>query len=307
MKHYLCFDVGGTAVKYGVLDESGSILQQGDFKTPLENCRETVPEAMRVLCGQLRDTFPLAAIGISTAGQVELDGSGVRYAVDNLHNYYPTPFRKILESATGLPTVVENDVNAAALGEAWLGAGKGRESFLCLTIGTGVGGAIYANGQLLKGVFGGAGEFGHMTIHFEGRPCSCGQRGCLETYASHAALLRDFHAASGKSVDGKTFFTLLRSGDQEAIAVFEAFTSYLAAGLAGLVHTLDPGLIILGGAISKESTFLAKAVEEALGRHAMPSYMDHTSVVTAAFSNDAGILGACYVAKAYEAAQRGGI
>lgn len=299
MNNYLCFDVGGTSVKYGVIKETGEKLHSGQFVTPSENCRETVPSAMVEVYEQLKRQYSPVAMGISSAGQIEPDGSGVRYAVDNLKDYYPAKFRQIIETRTGLPTIVENDVNAAALGEYWLGAAKGRESFLCVTIGTGIGGAVFMNGSLIKGAYGGAGELGHMTIKFDGRPCSCGQQGCLEVYASHRALLRDFKEASGKDVDGKEFFKIIKAGDPTAEKVFSQFTDYLAVGFAGLVHTLDPGLIIIGGAISKEGAFLSGAIESALDRYAMPSYMEHTQVIPAALANDAGILGACYVAIQY--------
>ena len=299
MDTYLCFDVGGTSIKYGVIDERGHVLEKEQFKTPAERCRETIPAAIIALYNELKNNYILAGIGISTAGQVELDGSGVRYAIETIKDYYPTKFREILEQETGLPTAVENDVNAAALGEYWQGAAKGQDQFLCLTIGTGIGGAVFANGKLQKGVFGAAGEFGHITIKYGDRPCVCGQSGCLETYASHSALLRDYREQSGMDISGKAFFDLVRAGDPEAMHVFSHFTDHLAVGLASLVHTLDPGLIVIGGGISKEGVFLAEAIEEALRKHAMPSYMDHTHVVTASLENDAGILGACYAVRQY--------
>jgi glucokinase len=295
MEQYLCFDIGGTGIKYGVLDARGAILHRGKRTTPRENCSVTIPALLMQVFAELKQSCQISGIGISTAGQVEADGSGIHYAVDTLPGYTGTPLRRLMRESTSLPCVVENDVNAAGLGELWKGAARGCSEFLCVALGTGIGGAIFANGSLVRGSGGGAGEFGHMTLIPGGRLCTCGREGCYEQYASTKALLLDYFERTGERIDGKQFFSRMNGGEAIAAEVFRGFARHVAMGLAMLVYTLDPGLIVLGGGISGQGTLLTGAVYEEMEKLVMPSFFKRVRVVPAALANDAALLGICYL------------
>ena len=193
-----------------------------------------------------------------------------------------------------MPVAVENDVNAAALGEAHFGAGRGCQHFLCLTYGTGIGGAAILNGELYTGFHGAAGEFGHIVTHAGGRKCTCGGEGCYETYASTRALTREAESLLGHPVNGRELFALLHHGNQAIVQLVDSWIGEIAIGLAGLAYSLDPGRIVLGGGIMKEP-YLLPRLKQALDARLMPSYRD-IALVPAQLGNTAGLMGAYWAA-----------
>ena len=188
-----------------------------------------------------------------------------------------------------MPVAVENDVNAAALGEAHFGAGRGCQHFLCLTYGTGIGGAAILNGELYTGFHGAAGEFGHIVTHAGGRKCTCGGEGCYETYASTRALTREAESLLGHPVNGRELFALLHHGNQAIVQLVDSWIGEIAIGLAGLAYSLDPERIVLGGGIMKEP-YLLPRLKQALDARLMPSYRD-IALVPAQLGNTAGLMG----------------
>ncbi|WP_432663473.1 ROK family protein [Wukongibacter baidiensis] len=299
MKSVACFDVGGTFIKCGVVDERGEILLKSKIKTPKENCKDTIPKIMVEKINEFSKKYQIKSVGISTAGKVDSEKGEIVFSSDNLPGYTGAKLSEKIKKQTGLDCFVENDVNAAALAESWMGAAKGLKTFFCLTLGTGVGGAIVINGELYKGVMGGSGEIGHMIINEQGESCSCGSKGCFERYSATSALIRGYSRISGipkEDITGREVFDRIMSCDKLAIKSYKEFLDHLVTGLVNITHIFDPGLIVVGGGISDQGEPFFKDLNELFKRRVMPSYGEYTRVVKAELGNDAGLLGACYVA-----------
>lgn len=302
MKKVACFDVGGTFIKYGVVNEEGEILTKSKLHTPKKNCKKEIPEIIIQEIEKLSNHHNINSVGISTAGKVDSASGEIIFASENLPGYSGTKLSKKIKNNTGLECFVENDVNSAALAESWRGAGKELSTFVCLTLGTGVGGAIIINNKLYKGVMGGAGEIGHMVINETGDNCNCGSKGCFERYASTSALVRSYSIKSGvpkEDLSGKDIFDKIENGDKLAIEVYKEFLSHIVTGLVNITHIFDPGLIVLGGGISAQGKSFFNDLNELFKERVMPSYGEYTKIVQAQLENDAGILGACYIALNY--------
>lgn len=298
MKKVVCFDVGGTFIKYGVVNEEGDILFKSKLHTPKENCKRTIPEIMIQKINGLKKEYNIYSVGISTAGKVDSERGEIIFASENLPKYTGAKLSQEVKNYTGLDCFVENDVNSAALAERWKGAAKGLSTFVCLTLGTGVGGAIVVNGKLYKGVMGGSGEIGHMIINEDGDNCNCGSKGCFERYASTAALIRSYSMISGipeEKVSGEDIFMKIIAGDKQAINAYKKFLNHIVTGLISITHIFDPGLIVLGGGISAQGNSFFQDLNELFKRRVMPSYGEYTKIVKAELGNDAGLLGACYI------------
>lgn len=298
MGNSICFDIGGTFVKYGIIDDEGNILVKNKFPSPENDCKNRIPEQLVERIRELEGIYDFSSIGISTAGQVDSKEGVIVYATENLPGYTGTRLSEVLTSRTGLRCCVENDVNAAALGEMWKGAGAYADTFLCLTLGTGIGGAIIINRRLYKGAGGGAGEFGHMILRQGDRPCNCGMVGCYERYASTSAFIRNYKAGTGgngNDISGEMILEEVRKGNKPAVEIYDRFLEDVTAGLASLTHIFDPGLIIVGGGISAQGKPFFDELNRRLKKMVMHSYADHTTIVQAALQNDAGLLGAKYL------------
>jgi len=285
----LCFDIGGTNLKYAKI-ENGVILERGQQKTPKVNCRETVPAEIIGLVKKFGGR-EISGLGIASAGQIDCEKGRVIHATRNLPDYTGCELKQIVETETGLPCTVENDANAAALGEMRMGVAANDENFVMLTLGTGIGGAFVVNRQLFRGNAGIAGEVGHIVIEKNGRPCNCGGNGCLEQYASISALLRDYKEVSGRELNGYKIMRLIMEKDEQAMQVFSSYINSLAKGITTLIHFLDPGLVIIGGGFSREGKRLINPLRKRVREIAMPSISDHTRILSAELHNDAALIG----------------
>lgn len=285
-------DIGGTNIKYGFLPAGVQTLQ--NVNEAPTNAHLGGAALMETVQALLHTLPAFDRIGVSTCGQVDRKTGGIRYATDNVPCYTGTPVRTLLEDAFGVPVAVENDVNAAALGEAHFGAGRGCQSFLCLTYGTGIGGAAILNGALYTGFHGTAGEFGHIVTHAGGNRCTCGGEGCYETYASTRALTKSAETLLGHPVNGRELFELLGLGNRDVAKLIDCWIDEIAIGLAGLVYSFDPERILLGGGIMKEP-YLLPRLKAALDARLMPSYRD-VILMPAQLGNTAGLMGAYWSA-----------
>ena len=295
MPSVIAMDVGGTAVKYALVDQDGGISCLGSMDTRAQEGGEALMarmlEQMRLL---ERGRDDVIGVAVSTAGQVSRDHASVVYAA-NLPGWTGMPIARRVRQHTGHPCVVENDVNAAALGERWLGAAQDCRALLMLTLGTGVGGALIVSGQLITGATGAAGEFGHLCLYPNGLPCDCGRRGCFERYASTSALkartlaLPEGHVARGEV---KALFDACRAGDRAARGILDNWLEDLAQGLASLVHCFNPDVLLLGGGVSAQGEYLSELVCEKLKHKVIPSFLVGLEVKTAQLGNRAGLLGA---------------
>jgi glucokinase len=298
-------DIGGTKIAAGVVTADGHIVERALVPTPMDDERATVAAMLRVIA-ELRARHPgVEAIGVGAAGLVEWPGGRVRWAPHNA--YRQLSLRRLLYEATGLPTVVDNDANAAAWAEARFGAGLGSEHMVLLTVGTGIGGGLVLGGQVYRGSAGLGAEVGHMIVDPDGDPCACGNVGCLETVASGGALGRTGReaaqadpggrlaqlAGAPEKVTGEVVFHAAREGDPAACALFERLGFWLGVGIASLVNLFDPELVVIGGGLVATGDLLLVPARASLERYAFGlEHRELPPVVPARLGSEAGLVGA---------------
>lgn len=287
----LSIDIGGTAIKSAVTDEHGHVFDYKETDTEAKNGGPFVVERALEIARGYND-FEL--IGISTTGQVDPREGSIVFANENIPNYTGMNLKKIFEEEFNTATFVENDVNAAAIGETQYGAGRDYTNMLCITYGTGIGGAIVINRKLYRGTRGLAGEFGHIITHPHGKNCACGQEGCYEQYASTTALVREAKRLDPKLVNGRAIFDEWHMGNDEIKSIVDSWIDELTVGLVSLIHIFNPDGIVLGGGILAES-YIENEINKRIYRRVMPSYKKF-KVVKAELKNTAGLLGAAYSA-----------
>ncbi|MDR1630904.1 MAG: ROK family protein [Oscillospiraceae bacterium] len=303
-------DLGGTNIVAGVVDEDYRIIGRAKTKTKAPRpAAEIMDDIAKVVFAAAKDANismdEVASVGMGTPGTVN-KGTGVIEYANNLA-FQKVPAQKMLEERIGKPIFLENDANAAALGEAVAGAGKGTKDFIAITLGTGVGGGIVIDNKLLVGMNYAAGELGHHVIVFNGEPCSCGRRGCWESYASATALVRQTKEAMKRhpeskmweiaitldSVNGRTSFDAMRAGDEAAKEVVDAYINYVACGIINLVNALQPEMICVGGGIGHEGENLLEPLRKAVEKERYSIYAQkQTKICPAVLGNDAGVIGA---------------
>lgn len=285
----LAFDIGGTEIKYALCDESFNLTDKKSIPT---NAHEGGKRIVERVVEIAKNIDAVDRIGISTAGQVDSIKGEIIFATDSIPGYTGTKIKEIVETATGIPTAVENDVNSAAIGEAIFGAAKGYGSFICLTYGTGIGGAVYLDGRLFTGNSFSAGEFGHIVTHANGKQCTCGGCGCYEAYASASALVNSVKNKLGISMNGREIFENFEN--PEIRCIIDEWIDEIVTGIKGLVYIFNPELIVAGGGIMNE-TYITDEINARLQKELMPSFRN-VKVVKALMGNDANKLGAAYLA-----------
>ena len=311
--YYIGVDLGGTNIAAGVVDEQGKILKQGSTPTMNERHYSEIVRDMAELCKKITEEAGLnmsdiQGIGIGCPGSIDNKTGMVVYA-NNLKMDH-TPLAKELKKYIDLPVNVENDANAAAMGE-YVVNGGGVDSFVFITLGTGVGGGVVINGKLYRGFNGVGAELGHVTLVHDGIPCTCGNHGCWEAYASVTALIRqtkeamekhpdslmcEFAEKEGK-VSGRTAFEAAKKGDPAAQEVVDQYVRYVADGLVGVVNTFQPERLVIGGGISKEGDYLLNPIKEYVKKYDYNKYMPRTEISIATLFNEAGIIGAALSVK----------
>lgn len=291
----LSMDIGGTAVKLGLVDEEGRIHGKREasvhfdgYKTPI------LTTAIREARAFLRErNIPIEGIGVSATGQIDTRERTVVGTNGKIPGYEGTQIGRELEEAFGLPVTALNDANAAALGECFAGRAKGMEDVVMLTLGTGVGGGVIIGGKIYGGMRGIAGELGHFTLYQDGEPCACGKRGCYENYASATALVRAAQrAAEETDMDGRTVFGRAAQGDARMLGVISRWLDDVAAGITGLVHIFNPRMVLIGGGISAQEKLLIEPLRQRVLSQVMPRFAQGLCLERASLSNDAGLIGA---------------
>lgn len=304
MKYCFGVDIGGTTVKIGLFKTDGELVDKWEIKTHTENQGEAVlPDIAVSLKEKMQeremDTAQVSGIGIGLPAPV--DENGIVKNSANIGWGYKEVTRE-MEELTGMKVASGNDANVAALGEMWLGAGRGHKNLIMVTLGTGVGGGIIVNGQPLIGAHGAGGEIGHLCMNYEeSEACGCGNKGCLEMYASATGVVRlagrrlgaDDSPSSLREgeLSAKAVFDALKEGDQVAGEIVEEFASYLGHGLANIAAVTDPSVIVIGGGVSKAGSILLGYIEKYFQEKAFFANKD-TKFVLAELGNDAGICGA---------------
>ena len=291
----LSIDVGGTAVKMGLVDESGAVHARHEASVCFDGYQTPIlTTVIREAEAFLRQTHAqVAGVGVSATGQVD-DRAGVVIGTNGkIPGYEGSRIKEDMEAHFHLPVWVLNDANAAALGECFAGAARGRRHVLMLTLGTGVGGGVVLNGELYGGARGIAGELGHFTLYQDGAPCPCGKRGWLEHYAATTALVRRAQEATGETqLNGRIVFGRAQQGDAAMLGVLRAWIDDIAAGVTGLVHIFNPEMVLIGGGVSAQEELLMKPLRQRVLGGVMPRFAEGLTVERATLGNDAGMIGA---------------
>lgn len=290
----IAIDIGGTEIKYGLVSLRGEVIFSSSLLTEASKGVEQLLEKIFKIVEELKSEKVLG-IAVSATGQIDGAIGKVVGGIDLIPGWIGTNLVEILEKKYELPAILENDVNCAALGEMWMGAAKGKENFLCLTIGTGIGGGVVLKGELLRGENSVAAEFGHIQIVKNGVQCGCGNRGCYQSYASTTALLELAEEKIGKKLNGKEIFDEVHKNNIEYKEIVDEWADYFTDGLATLIYIFNPSLIVIGGGVSKQGDFLKNIFEKSLEKKVMKNYLEILEIKMAERGNDAGMLGAAHL------------
>jgi glucokinase len=316
MKKLIGIDLGGTTVKFAILTEEGEVQQKWSIETDIQNeGKNIVPNIIESIKHRL-DLYGLSAddilgIGMGSPGTVDR-AQGTVIGAYNLNWSTLQQVKQQIEEGTGIPFSIDNDANVAALGERWKGAGEDGADVVFVTLGTGVGGGIIADGNLIHGKVGAGGEIGHVVVEPNGYQCTCGNQGCLETVASATGvvrLARDFSEKyageselkwlidDGQEVTAKTVFDQAKKEDKLALIVVDKFYYYLGLACGNIGNILNPETIVVGGGVSAAGDMLLKGVEEYFQKFAFPTVRTSTKLKLAQLGNDAGVIGAASLVK----------
>ncbi|UFR17299.1 ROK family glucokinase [Streptococcus equi subsp. zooepidemicus] len=312
-------DLGGTTIKFGILTSEGDVQEKWAIETNvLEDGKHIVPDIVASLkhrldlYGLTKDDF--IGIGMGSPGAVNRTDHTVTGAF-NLNWRGTQEVGSVIERELGIPFAIDNDANVAALGERWVGAGDNNPDVVFMTLGTGVGGGIIADGNLIHGVAGAGGEIGHMIVEpLKGFACTCGSQGCLETVASAtgvvkvARLLAEAYEGdsrikaaidNGEAVSSKDIFVAAEAGDAFANSVVEKVSYYLGLAAANISNILNPDSVVIGGGVSAAGEFLRSRVEKYFMTFTFPQVRQSTKIKIAELGNDAGIIGAASLARQF--------
>ncbi len=315
MMKYIGVDVGGTSVKAGVVDEAGHILVKGSTPTLAKRSYEWVIKDIADLCLRVmrQAEVPLeeiAAIGVGVPGICDMR-TGIIPFCTNL-GWHEVPFVSELQKHIDKPVFVENDATVAGYAESVAGVSAGTHSSVFITLGTGVGGGTIINGRPYSGAHGIGSEIGHMILRMDGEPCTCGNEGCFERYASATAIIREAKRAlkrhpesllreacggDPETLNAKIVIDCAKAGDETAKQVFAEYVRALALGIVSLINAIDPEVIVLGGGVSVAGDFLLDAVREAVKPHVFYKTLPYADIRLARLGADAGIIGAALLGR----------
>jgi glucokinase len=315
MQRYVGLDVGGTTMKAAVVDDSGRAAQSVSMPTEPERGQdaglatmvETIRQAIQAAKLTLDD---IAAVGVATPGTMDLK-TGYILDPPNLKPWQNVPVRDHIARAFAKPTAFQNDANAAAMGEYWAGAGAGVRSIVLFTLGTGVGGGIILNGEVLEGEHSHGGELGHTKIEMTNpRECGCGKRGCLEAYASATAVVKRtqerlandtssaLHAlGEGGELTARHVFDAAKAGDRLATRIVEESAAILALAAANMMHTINPDIVVFGGGMIDAGDWFLQLIRRYVPAYAFPVPAAKTEIRFAKLGSDAGFIGAAACAR----------
>ena len=308
MKYCFGVDIGGTTVKLGVFEEEGKNIDKWEIPTYTENEGARILPDIAASIKAKMEEHNIAkedVIGVGVGVPAPVTAEGIVNGTANLGWKYKE-VKKEMEELTGLSAVIGNDANVAALGEMWQGGGKGRKNMVMITLGTGVGSGFIVNGKLIVGEHGAGGEGGHVTVDYEETDCcGCGNKGCLEQYASATGIVRlakkkiavaeKATVLNAETVTAKDVWDAVKAGDEVAIEIAEQFGKYLGSGLAIMAAVADPAIFVIGGGVSKAGDILLSYVEKNYRERAFFAHKN-AEFALASLGNDAGIIGAAKLA-----------
>ncbi|CCF14976.1 glucokinase [Brevibacillus laterosporus GI-9] len=307
-------DIGGTTIKIALLNPNGEIITKTQIPTPVSEGEDAIIGQMTNTIDQLMAEQGFTkeeayGIGIGVPGPVDTD-TGFVYEAVNL-GIKDTALKAKTEALTGLPTYVENDANAAALGEMWRGAGQGTDNLVAITLGTGIGGGIIIDGKIVHGVKGVGGEIGHVTVNPDGPLCNCGKKGCMERYGSATAIIVGIETAAKEgrsahlakqlaekgSLTAKDAFDAATEGDLAAQEVIDQAAFYTGFGLSHIANLLNPAKIVIGGGVSAAGDALFSLIRKSFDTYTWKIAADSCEILPATLGNDAGVIGAGWLVK----------
>ena len=291
-------DLGGTNLRAAAITADGQVLSSIRGKAKLSQGRETVVNDIVTSIKTLRDEFGpdgFLGVGVCLPGFILMD-KGVILNSNNLPEFEGFAVRDAIEQKLGSPVILENDANAAALGEKWMGAGKGLDDLILLTLGTGVGGGIISGGKILHGFLGMAGEIGHITVVPNGNPCGCGNQGCLEKHASATAITGMAHLMHlGRDLSSEDVYHMALQGDEKAKMIFEIMGRALGMALATLINLFNfPLYLISGGPLPAWDQFAPAMLAETT-RRSFAFRNTPTRIEKATLGSEAGLFGAAHL------------
>lgn len=303
---YLGIDIGGTEIKIGLVTNSGYIINTENFSVNYDNYKtpiiETVLKSIDIfIINNNLDISTILGIGVSATGQIDTYNGTVVGTAGHIDNWISTPIKNIIQSKYSIPVSVANDANCAIIGEYWKGNTVGFSNIIMITIGTGIGGGIICDGNILSGKIGIAGELGHFPINISGEKCSCGNQGCYEQYASTTALVNNVKNLlssntniNPQNINGKFIFEQINLGNNEIKNIVDKWIENISAGLVGLIHIFNPELVIIGGGVSNQEELFIKPLRNKVFEMVMPSFKKNLIISSASLGNNAGLCGAVY-------------
>lgn len=297
VRKYVAVDLGGTTIKFALISEFGEILKKWHINTNVDNNGVTIPEDIVTSVREnVADLSQISGLGVGVPGPVSPDGSKVVRAV-NL-GWGETPLRDYIQTELGVPVKLVNDANAAALGEMWQGAATGKENIVFITLGTGVGGGIILNKQIINGVHSSGGEIGHIPVESsEHRVCGCGNVNCLETFSSANGMVKTMKVILNRESEERGDFTTidifnwLKDGDELAQEALDITVDKLGRAIASIMNTVDAQEVVIGGGLSAAGDPLFRPLKVAIDEHIFPEIRDNYSLKQAKLGNDAGAFG----------------
>jgi len=304
-KYAIGIDLGGTSVKYALIDNEGVFHFQGKLPSKADVSAEAVIGQLVTACKEamasaLQLGVAVEGIGIGTPGIVDETNRIVLGGAENIKGWENLNLADRIEAETGLPVQMGNDANLMGLGETMYGAGQGAQNVVFLTVGTGIGGAVVIGGKLFNGFANRGTELGHVPLIANGEPCACGSVGCLEHYASTSALVRRFSKRAaeagisfpGEEINGELIVRLYKEGDKLATKCLDEHCDFLGHGIAGFINIFSPQRIVIGGGLSEAGDFYIRKVSEKAHRYAIADCAVNTQIMAASLGNKAGSIGA---------------
>ena len=304
-KYAIGIDLGGTSVKYALIDNEGVFHFQGKLPSKADISAEAVIGHLVTACKETMASaqqlgVTIEGIGIGTPGIVDETNRIVLGGAENIKGWENLNLADRIEAETHLPVQMGNDANLMGLGETMYGAGQGARNVVFLTVGTGIGGAVVIDGKLFNGFANRGTELGHVPLIANGEPCACGSIGCLEHYASTSALVRRFNkraaeagrSFSGEEINGELIVRLYKEGDKLATECLDEHCDFLGHGIAGFINIFSPQRIVIGGGLSEAGDFYIQKVSERAHRYVMADCAVNTRIMAASLGNKAGSIGA---------------
>ena len=295
--YYLGVDIGGTSVKMGIVDDNGNIYDKAQYEVAFDGYVTPIIQTVKTKVKEYltNSSYEVIGIGISATGQIDSVKGEVIGTAGHIPNYIGSKFKEEIHNDTKLPVTVTNDANCMLLGEIWKGNASNYKNVVGITLGTGVGGGVMVDGNILLGNRGIAGELGHMILNNDGIKCYCGNIGCYEQYASTTALIKLCETELKVSdLNGSKIFEMAKDNNESIIKCMDIWLNNIADGLISLIHIFNPDYILIGGGVSAQKELLMSPIEEIIRKKAMPRFSENLVIEAATLGNDAGIIGAIY-------------